>query len=612
MREADSQAPIIPMKHLSTRSCKPPLCAVCCLAKASTKGSDTYRTIPNPNKVNALVREDLKPGHRIPLDQYVSSIHGRLTHTFGKEVKKNNLTGGAIFADHTTGHVFMYNQVLARAGNILIGKKKYERLALDSGVSVQTYHADNGFFATKEFKAHCDYKGQELEFSGVGAHHKNGVAERAIKTVSYLARTMLLHMSLHWPEQADLELWPFALEHPVYVWNYLPRTDTHLTHQELYTGSIFLSYDHLDRLHTFGCPVYVLHPRLQDGQKVPKWQTRAPRGQLLGYSTEHLSSIDLILNTNTGNISPQYHVVHNDNFTTVASMDSTKTFDATSWSAILQNGVERYLSDDIDCFGRPLPLLSLHDEWFTDSKKRNDIQRSKRDRSTSQREPIPDVPDLLREPAPHTPTHETARFPRLSQRDLDSNTISGGVYGDSDSAWPRPEPPPATPTRLKFDDEPDPLPRPVPQLPANDGLGRGMRWRKTNSKYDSRDWATYQETIKQKVIGSVLTDCFLQSLDWDKSVQFLKSADFLAFNRANDINRDPEDGSDEWVHPFALAAQENTSSSDTPNWYQAMNGIHSEGYKEAMQIEYETLLSKHAWTEVRHEKWMNVVSICPT
>jgi hypothetical protein len=143
-----------------------------------------------------------------------------------------------------------------------------------------------------------------------------------------------------------------------------------------------------------------------------------------------------------------------------------------------------------------------------------------------------------------------------------------------------------TPTRLEFDDEPYPLPRPVPQVPANDGLGRGMRRRKTNYKYDSRDWATYQEALKQKVSGSVLTDCFLQSLDCNKSVNFLKSADFLAFTRANDINRDPEDGSDEWVHPFALADQAHKISVDTLNWYQAMNGIHSEGYKEAMQIEY--------------------------
>jgi hypothetical protein len=38
------------------------------------------------------------------------------------------------------------------------------------------------------------------------------------------------------------------------------------------------------------------------------------------------------------------------------------------------------------------------------------------------------------------------------------------------------------------------------------------------------------------------------------------------------------------VYPFSLAAQANAGSADTPNWYQAMNGIHVDGYKEAMQV----------------------------
>jgi hypothetical protein len=180
MREAADQPPIIATEHPGTRSCKPPLCAACCLAKASTQRSDTYRTIPNPKKIHSLVRDDLKSGERVSLDQYVSFVPGRLAHTYGKEKKHDTLTDGKIFVDHATGHVFIYNQVSARADETLIGKNNYERLALDSGVSVQTYHADNGIFATKAFRAHCDYKGQELEFSGVGAHHQNGVAERVI------------------------------------------------------------------------------------------------------------------------------------------------------------------------------------------------------------------------------------------------------------------------------------------------------------------------------------------------------------------------------------------------------------------------------------------------
>jgi hypothetical protein len=205
---------------------------------------------------------------------------------------------------------------------------------------------------------------------------------------------MLLHMSLHGPEQATLELWHFALEHAAYLWNHLPRSDTSLAPQELYTSSLFVNYNHLARLHTFGCPVYVLHPRLQDGHKVPKWQPRARRGQFIGYSTEHSSSIGIILNTTTGNISTQYHVVHDDYFNTVPSVDSTKTFSAPSRQAILQTGVERYLSDDIDRFGKPLPLPSLHDEWLTEEEQRNDAQPSKRHAPQPQREHVNDLPEL--------------------------------------------------------------------------------------------------------------------------------------------------------------------------------------------------------------------------
>jgi hypothetical protein len=160
MREADGQPPIIATKHPGTRCCKPPLCAACCFAKASTQGSDTYSTTPSPNKVNALVCDDLKPGDRVSLDQYVLSVPGRLAHTYGKEKKREKLTGGTIFVDHATGHVLIYNQLSDRAGKTLISKNKYERFTLDSGICTHTYHADNGIFATKTFKAHCDYKGQ--------------------------------------------------------------------------------------------------------------------------------------------------------------------------------------------------------------------------------------------------------------------------------------------------------------------------------------------------------------------------------------------------------------------------------------------------------------------
>ena len=75
----------------------------------------------------------------------------------------------------------------------------------------------------------------------------------------------------------------------------------------------------LRRARVFGCPTYVLEPRLQDGKKIPKWEARARTGMFLGFSDVHSSTVGLVLNTRTGYISPQYHVVHNKKFETVAS-----------------------------------------------------------------------------------------------------------------------------------------------------------------------------------------------------------------------------------------------------------------------------------------------------
>ena len=51
-------------------------------------------------------------------------------------------------------------------------------------MKIKKYHADNGIFAPQAFKEECDLKGQGYSFSGVGAHHQNGVAEQNIKTIA--------------------------------------------------------------------------------------------------------------------------------------------------------------------------------------------------------------------------------------------------------------------------------------------------------------------------------------------------------------------------------------------------------------------------------------------
>ena len=73
------------------------------------------------------------------------------------------------------------------ARHTLIGTRLLERDARAVGVNIQRYHADNGIFASTEFKADCELKGQKLTMSASNSHHQNGVAERYIGTISRMS-----------------------------------------------------------------------------------------------------------------------------------------------------------------------------------------------------------------------------------------------------------------------------------------------------------------------------------------------------------------------------------------------------------------------------------------
>ena len=72
--------------------------------------------------------------------------------------------------------------------------------------------------------------------------------------------------------------------------------------------------DVLKQAHVFGCPVCVLDAALQDGKKIPKWAPRACLGLFLGFSDLHSSQVPLLLNIESGHISPQFHVIFDDKF----------------------------------------------------------------------------------------------------------------------------------------------------------------------------------------------------------------------------------------------------------------------------------------------------------
>jgi hypothetical protein len=72
----------------------------------------------------------------------------------------------------------------------------------------------------------------------------------------------------------------------------------------------------LDHFHPFGSPVYVLEASLQALKLHNKWLDRARVGIFMWHSPHHMSSVPLVLNTQTGNISSQFHCIYDDDFST--------------------------------------------------------------------------------------------------------------------------------------------------------------------------------------------------------------------------------------------------------------------------------------------------------
>jgi hypothetical protein len=110
-----------------------------------------------------------------------------------------------------------------------------------------------------------------------------------------------------------------AVTYATFLYNHLP-SEHGLCPTNLFTGSTVPRH-RLKDIHVWGCPVYVLDPHLQAGRKIHCWEPRSGRGVFLGFSPLHSTQVPLVLNLNTGSITPQYHVVFNDHFSTVTLVE---------------------------------------------------------------------------------------------------------------------------------------------------------------------------------------------------------------------------------------------------------------------------------------------------
>jgi hypothetical protein len=237
------------------------------------------------------------------------------------------------------------------------GKQKFEHLAASYGVKIKAYRADNGIMAKKEFLQNAENCQQSITLSGVNNHSQNGIAERNIRTMCDRTRTMLLHAMQRWPEAVTIDLWPFALKLAVDIHNATPGPSG-LSPEEIFSRQKSRQ-DRLHDYHTFGCPLFVLEPRLQQGQRIPKWHPRSRQAIYLGHSPRHAQTVPVVLNRCTGLCSPQYHVVFDDHFTTVPHTDNPNP--PNNWPDLFEHNTLNVLADEPEL----ADTLPLAPEWTT-------------------------------------------------------------------------------------------------------------------------------------------------------------------------------------------------------------------------------------------------------
>ncbi len=163
----------------------------------------------------------------------------------------------------------------------------------------------------------------------------------------------MVHAFLHWTDRGsdDLSLWSFAVKHSVWIYNHVPNAWSGLTPLELVTKE---RSDYKDILccHVWGCPVYVLEAKLQNDQKLPKWNRMACLGQFVGFSDEHSSMVANVRNLTTGYISPQFHVVFDDLFETVNCTGVDDRVVESICKGLFQRNRELYAEDKLDEAGK--------------------------------------------------------------------------------------------------------------------------------------------------------------------------------------------------------------------------------------------------------------------
>jgi len=111
----------------------------------------------------------------------------------------------------------------------------------------------------------------------------------------------------------------------------------------------------------------------------------------------------------------------------------------------------------------------------------------------------------------------------------------------------------------------------------------------------------------KKIKGSAMDKRYIHSLDWNTAINKMRTGAGQRQLLQMSLDYDVESGTQEDWSPLAFAAKAGDADADTLTFSEAMNHPNSEAFWKAAKAEMTTLEKMEVWTEVKREKWMNVL-----
>ena len=332
----------------ASRIKEPPKCAGCLFGK-QTVTPVARREGPQlvTDHCQPILDGKMLPGQQVSVDHFMCSTYGMKEGSRSKPTQHNCYTGGALFYDICSKYIYVHFQQHMNTYETTEGKELFEDHCRETGGVVPAeYLFDSGSaFTSAAFTDHLKTFSQITKFAGVGGHHLNAPAERGIRTIMSIARSMMLHAACHWPGMEDATLWPLAVEYAVYLYNRVPDPATGLAPIDVFSGTRW-PQRRLQETHVWGAPAYRLAKKLGDGQKIPRWEPRSERGIFVGISDKHNSMIAKVLNTDTRIVTTPHNVVVDDWFATVASSpEELPDFNSPEWKEIFTDCPLQFYGD---------------------------------------------------------------------------------------------------------------------------------------------------------------------------------------------------------------------------------------------------------------------------